>query len=105
MRALVTAAPTPVRRLVVDASAITDLGYSAARTLRELCDGLNDWGTTVIFARVEPGLREDMERHGILAVVGASRVVPTLRQGLALAARDGDDPGDPGRNRAPVHQR
>ncbi len=33
VRALVAHAPTPVRRFVVDAGAITDLDYSAARTL------------------------------------------------------------------------
>ena len=41
VRALVDGAAEPVRRFVVDASAVTDLDYSAARTVRDLLDELS----------------------------------------------------------------
>lgn len=85
VRSLVVAAPTPVRWFVVDAAAITDMDFSAACALRELCQELAGLGVTLVFGRVSPDLRADMERHGILAAVGADRLLPTLHQALALA--------------------
>ena len=85
VRALVEQAPTPVRWLVVDAGATTDLDYSAARDLRDLCDELKARGVGLALGRVEAGLRADLERHGILAAVGADAVFPTLHEAIALA--------------------
>jgi sulfate permease, SulP family len=85
VRALVAQAPTPVRCLVVEAGAITDLDYSAARALRDLCEELKGRGVDLIFGRVSPGLRADMKRHGILDVVGNARALPTLHEAIDLA--------------------
>ena len=87
MRALVGSAPTPVRWLVVDAGAVTDLDYSAARTVRDLCDELARSGVALIFARVSDYLRADMDRHGITAAIGAERIFPTLHEALAAVER------------------
>jgi SulP family sulfate permease len=84
VRALVEAAPHPVRWFVVDAGAITDLDYSAARSLRDLCDDLNNRGVGLVFARVSPYLRADMDRHGLSDVIGERYLFPTLHQALAL---------------------
>ncbi|MBW8837376.1 MAG: sodium-independent anion transporter, partial [Burkholderia sp.] len=43
-RRLIDHAPTKVRWFVVDASAITDLDYSAARSVGELCTALKRSG-------------------------------------------------------------
>jgi high affinity sulfate transporter 1 len=86
VRDLVGHAPTPVRWLVIDAGAITDLDYSAARMVRDLCDELSRSGVTVIFARVSAYLRSDMDRHGITAVIGPERVYPTLHEALESIA-------------------
>jgi sulfate permease, SulP family len=83
IRRLINRAPHPVRWLVVDAAAITDLDYSAARTLAEFCEGLQQKSVTVIFARVNPYLRSDMDRHGITAVIGHEHLFETLHQALA----------------------
>jgi sulfate permease, SulP family len=82
VRRLVNEAPAPVRHLVVDASAITDIDYSAARSIRELMEGLAKRGVTVVFGRVSPYLRSDMDRHGITAVVGPTRIFSTLHEAL-----------------------
>jgi high affinity sulfate transporter 1 len=82
VRSLVKHAPVPVRWLVVDAGAITDVDYSAARSVRELCDDLTRQGVGLVFARVRPYLRSDMDRHGITNVIGAEHVFETLHEGL-----------------------
>lgn len=84
VRHLVRDAPVPVRWLVVDAGAITDIDYSAARSVRELCDDLTRQGVGLVFARVRPYLKSDMDRHGITAVVGEEHVFETLHEGLAF---------------------
>jgi high affinity sulfate transporter 1 len=88
VRHLVDRAPTPVRWFIVDAGAITDLDYSAARTLAEFCEGLKQRGINVLFARVNQYLRADMDRHGITAVLGETHLFETLHAGLVAAGFD-----------------
>ncbi|HKM69195.1 MAG TPA: SulP family inorganic anion transporter [Stellaceae bacterium] len=54
VRALVESAPTPVRWFIVDAGAITDMDYSAAKSIRDLLDDLARQGVGMVFARVSP---------------------------------------------------
>ena len=88
VRALVAHAPTPVRRLIIDASAITDIDYSAAQLLRDLLDELARREVGIVFARVSPYLHSDIDRHRIAAAVGEARIFATLHEAIA-AARDG----------------
>ena len=90
---LVKHAPTPVRWFVVDAGAITDVDYSAARSLRDLLDDLARQNVVMIFARVSPYLKSDMDRHGITAVIGEARIFPTLHQAIAAARGRTLEPG------------
>jgi MFS superfamily sulfate permease-like transporter len=85
VRALVDRAPTPVRCFVVDASAITDLDFSAGHAIRDLLADLADRHVTIVFGRVSPYLRADMDRHGITAVAGADHIFPTLHEAVAAA--------------------
>jgi len=83
VRTLVEHAPTPVRWFIVDAEAITDVDYSAARSIRELLDDLAGQKVGMIFARVSPYLKADMDRHGITAALGEGRIFATLHEALA----------------------
>jgi sulfate permease, SulP family len=85
VRALIEQAPAPVHWFVVDAGAITDIDYSAARDLHDLCDELKGHGVLLVFGRVGPDLRGDMDRHGILALIRVDRVFATLHEAIALA--------------------
>jgi sulfate permease, SulP family len=85
VRALVAGAPTPVRWFIVEAGAITNIDYSAARSIRELLDELALRNVTMSFARVSPYLRSDMDRHGITAAVGEARIFTTLHEAIAAA--------------------
>ena len=88
VRSLIEHAPTPVRWFIVEAGAITDLDYSAARSIRELLDDLAPYKVDVMFARVSPYLRSDMDRHGITAAIGEARIFTTLHEAIA-ATRSG----------------
>jgi MFS superfamily sulfate permease-like transporter len=83
VRALVEQAPAPVRWFVVDAGAITDIDYSAARGMRDLLDDLARQEVGLVFGRVSRYLRSDMDRHGITAAVGEARVFATLHEAIA----------------------
>jgi sulfate permease, SulP family len=82
-RALVRHAPTPVRWFIVDCSAITDIDYSAAQVMRDLLDEFARREITVLFARVNPYMRADMDRHCLTPVVGEKRIFGTLHEALA----------------------
>jgi high affinity sulfate transporter 1 len=81
-RRLIDQAPSPVRWFVIDASAITDLDYSASRSVGELCAALKRGGIEVIFARVNQYLRSDMDRHGITPIVEERCIFGTLHEAL-----------------------
>ena len=85
VRALVAHAPTPVRRFVVDAGAITAIDYSAARTLVDLHADLARRDVTLIFGRVSASLRADVYRHGLTPTIGAENIFPTLHEALRSA--------------------
>jgi len=83
VHALVDRAPTPIHWFVVDASAITDLDFSAASAIRDLFADLKAKNVTIVFARVSRFLRADMDRHGITATAGADHVFATLHEAIA----------------------
>ncbi len=85
VRRLVDGAPPPLRALVVDASAIADLDYSAAQSLRALIRDLHQRQILLVFGRVSDTLRADMSRHGISASVGTGHLHGSLHEALADA--------------------
>lgn len=89
VRTLVDNAPAPVQWFVVDAGAITDIDYSAARTVHDLLDELADKNTGVIFARVSAYLRADLDRHGISVRIGETRIFATLHEAIATVDTSG----------------
>jgi sulfate permease, SulP family len=96
--ALVDGAPSRVYCVVIDASAITDLDYSAARTLRALMSKLDRRGVRLIFARASQFLRADLARHGVAAELGSDCIFSTLHEGVAAAqecrSRGASDSGE-----------
>ncbi|HEY2000447.1 SulP family inorganic anion transporter [Paraburkholderia sp.] len=90
VRLLIDRAPSPVHWFVVDAGAITDLDYSAARSLSDLFETLKEQHVTVVFARVNVYLHADMNRHGITQIIGASCVFSTMHEALAAVGVAGD---------------
>jgi sulfate permease, SulP family len=83
VQALVDRAPSPLSWFVVDASAITDIDFSAAHAIRDLLDSLMSRNITIVFARTSIFLQDDLDRHGITAAIGATRIFRTLHEALA----------------------
>jgi MFS superfamily sulfate permease-like transporter len=82
-RGLVDGAPSTVRWLVIEADAITNLDYTAARLVRMLITELARQKVGIAFARVSASLRADMDRHGVTAAVGKENVFITRHAALA----------------------
>lgn len=81
-RALVEGAPHPVRWLVIEADAITNLDYTAARVVLTLISELTREKTAIAFARVSITLRADMDRHGVTAVLGSDKIFTSRHEAL-----------------------
>ena len=84
-RELIAHAPSPTRRFVIDAGAITDIDYSAAAALRDLLAELKEKRIEVAMGRVNEALRGDLERHGVAALLSDGRICSSLHVALALA--------------------
>lgn len=81
-RALVEGAPHPVRWLVIEADAITNIDYTAARVVLTLVNDLAREKIAMAFARVSPSLRADMDRHRVTAVLGSDRIFTSRHDAL-----------------------
>jgi high affinity sulfate transporter 1 len=73
-RRLVDDSPSPVRWLVIDATAITGLDFSAGRAVAELQQDLAKAGVALAFVEVPEKHHLDLERMGLVDLIGASRI-------------------------------
>jgi sulfate permease, SulP family len=71
---LVSRAPAPVRWLAVDAGAITDIDFTAARALVDLQQDLARKGVVLALTRVSEGLKADLDRQEVTGVIGPARI-------------------------------
>ena len=83
VRGLIEQAPTPVSWLVVDAGAITNVDYSAARVLRTLQDDLTRDRVVLVLVHAQSSLQADLDRHRLTDVIGAHYIFETLHEALA----------------------
>lgn len=83
IRGLVGPSPSPVRWLVVDAEAIANVDYTAARMIRELHQELLDRGVVLVFARAPLSLKADLDRHLLTQVIGETRFFDRLHDAVA----------------------
>ncbi|MGB3304321.1 MAG: SulP family inorganic anion transporter [Gordonia sp. (in: high G+C Gram-positive bacteria)] len=81
--ALIKGAPDPVRWLVLDCSAISDVDYSAATALSDLIGYVHSVNARFILAGVTPELRESLETAQIMADLAPDSVYP----GVGAAVR------------------
>jgi MFS superfamily sulfate permease-like transporter len=72
-----------VNWLVVDAEAITNIDYSAARMVRQLHAHLTHRGVEFAFARVASSLHSDLVRHQLAEVIGRRRIYHHLHEAVA----------------------
>jgi SulP family sulfate permease len=80
VHALIAASPAPVRWLLVDAQAITDIDVTAVEMLHELHRQLKGKGIQMKFAHANRPLRELLERTGLAREIGAGSFFPSVHE-------------------------
>ena len=83
IRGLLGPAPSPVRWLIIDAEAITNVDYTAARIVQQLHEELVQRGIVLGFARVPPSLKADLDRHLLTEIIGPARLFDRLHDATA----------------------
>jgi len=76
-------AKPPLRWLVVDAGAITNVDYTAAHAVRDLERELAQVGVTLVLAHVQSDLKPDLDRHRLTEAIGANYIFDSLHEALA----------------------
>ena len=74
--------PSTVRWIVVDAEAITQIDYSAARVIAQLSEELMKDGVALGFARMPPDTLADFHRHHLAECIPQSRIFGRLHEAL-----------------------
>ena len=74
VRKLIDHQPSPIRWLVIDARAVTEMDYSAGRALLELHQDLSRAGIVLALIVVELKHKGRLERMGVVDLVGADRI-------------------------------
>jgi SulP family sulfate permease len=79
---LIGPSPTAVRWLIVDAEAITNVDYTAARVVQEIKKDLTNAGVVFGFARVPWNTRADFDRHHLTEAIGPSLIFNRLHDAV-----------------------
>jgi high affinity sulfate transporter 1 len=74
VRRLIVQSPSPVRWLVIDARAITELDYSAGQALKELHQDLSRMGVVLALIVVQVKHQGYLVRTGLLDLIGPNRI-------------------------------
>jgi sulfate permease, SulP family len=77
---LVEKANPPLTWLCIDASAVDDVDYTAAATLRSLIGQLSQRTVKLVFAAVSPGVFAQLERSGMPELVGGDAFYATAAE-------------------------
>ncbi|MDA8440609.1 MAG: SulP family inorganic anion transporter [Propionibacterium sp.] len=96
LRHLIEGADPPVRALVLDADAVSDIDYTAAAALRELLDDLRDAGVRVAVARASRPLHLELKHGGLLKVIEGGEVYLSVEEAVNALRRDLPDDRPPG---------
>jgi MFS superfamily sulfate permease-like transporter len=82
-RRLVDEAPSPVRWLAIDATAITGLDFSAGRALAQLQQDLAKAGIVLAFIALPEKHHADLESMGLIELFGTNRIFESRHACLA----------------------
>jgi high affinity sulfate transporter 1 len=77
VRRIVHLQPSPLRWLVLDARAITELDYSAGQAIKELYQDLSGMGVVLALIVVQARHQGYLERMGLADLIGANRIFAT----------------------------
>jgi high affinity sulfate transporter 1 len=83
VESLIAGAPDPVRCLILDAGAISDIDYSAGISLSSLMDYLRAHGIAFRVARIDARLMETLISYDLLPAIGEANLYSTLGDAVA----------------------
>jgi len=83
VKALVDSAPDPVRWVLLDASALSDVDYSAGIQLKELARFLRARGIEVGLVRADVNLLKTLTTYHVIGGESPTRTFPTISEGIA----------------------
>jgi SulP family sulfate permease len=95
VRALIAASPIPVRWLLLDAQAITDIDVTAAEALHGLNAELKARGIALKIAHANPPLREILQKIGFAGEISEESFYPSVHE-CVDAFQSGSDGGAQG---------
>ena len=71
-------APSDVQWLILNAEANVDIDLTSLDALISLCEAMQERGVRVVLSRVKQDLLEDLKGGGVVGLVGAENIYPTL---------------------------
>ena len=83
--------PTPVRRVVVSAGAITSIDVTAADAVGDLAKTLEARGIDLRFAEIKDPVQDKLKRFGMFEQLGGARFHPTLEAAVHAYLRDASE--------------
>jgi high affinity sulfate transporter 1 len=87
---IVDDADPPLRTFAIEASAMGDIDYSGADSLRQVLDELSAKGITVALVDLSPNVRTQLDAYGLTERIGAGNILPSVQAVLdAHRARSG----------------
>jgi len=95
-RRLVDDSPSPVRWLAIDATAITDLDFSAGRALAQLQQDLAKAGVVLAFIALPVKHHAELESMGLIDVIGGNRIFESRHACVAAYNSERMSEGDAG---------
>ena len=87
LRRAIRGAKKPLRRVIIDTSAMDDIDYTAVEHLKEVYRHLSLDGIRLGFSHVSPHLMRQFESYGVVDLVGREHMFPTLRSALEYTPR------------------
>ena len=81
---LVKSANPPIRWLILEARAITDIDYSASLTIRDVAKELVSQNVTFIISGLPPETRRQFDRDGLTDLIGTDRFFNHLEEALEV---------------------
>jgi MFS superfamily sulfate permease-like transporter len=85
VRALVDAASSPVRAVILDADGISDIDYTGLQALRDLTAELRQRGVSIGIARASHLVHHDLKRGALLAQLGADHLFASVQDAVNAA--------------------
>ncbi len=77
VHAFVESTPTP-RWICIDAVAMSDIDFTGAQTIKQLQAELAEHGIDLVIAGALPEVRAELDRYGVVALIGADAFYPTV---------------------------